>query len=150
MYQTKTLVIIAGAGMAVLLAVALRIGSDWFLLAIGVLAFLVFVAFFLGSYVFANKHPSLALLEGAELLMWHREVGAAKNLPAPPASELPTFDPAKPVPKTIDVPLADEIEEPASEQKSLPAGRDRDPVPTSNAEEPVPVSAGGATTTRKS
>jgi hypothetical protein len=46
-----------------------------------VLIVLVFAIYFSGTLWFANRHPGIALLEGAELIQWRQMDMAAKTVP---------------------------------------------------------------------
>ena len=60
------------------------------LIWIAVLAVGVFVLYFLGVLIFAERNPGTALLEGAELLRWRQSELAAKGLDSiPPVPALP-------------------------------------------------------------
>jgi hypothetical protein len=84
--------------LAVLAIVATRITGTEALLVIAGLTVVFALVFLVMSYRFAAANPSLALLEGAELLKWKQiEHQAAKGLPEPPKS-LPVTDPSKPTP----------------------------------------------------
>jgi hypothetical protein len=51
------------------------------LIAIGCLIVLLFALYFAGVLWFANKHPGVALLEGAELIQWRQLEIAASDVP---------------------------------------------------------------------
>lgn len=65
-------------------------GGTELLIWIAVLAVVVFVSYFLGVLIFAERNPGTALLEGAELLRWRQSELAAKGLDSiPPVPALP-------------------------------------------------------------
>lgn len=71
------------AGALLVLAVAgYSLRDSELLILVAVLAFAIFVVFFVGSLVFAHKNPGIALLEGAELIQWRQMDMAAKSIPA--------------------------------------------------------------------
>lgn len=71
------------AGALLVLAVAgYSLRDSGLLMLVAVLAFAIFVVFFVGSLVFAHKNPGIALLEGAELIQWRQMDMAAKSVPA--------------------------------------------------------------------
>ncbi len=79
----------AVAALFVLAVVAWRADPSM-LIWIGLLAVGLFVLYFLGVLIFAERNPGTALLEGAELLRWRQSELAAKGLdPIPPAPALP-------------------------------------------------------------
>jgi hypothetical protein len=53
-----------------------------FVLVDAVLIFILFVSYLIGVLWFSNRHPGLALLEGADLIQWRQLEMAAKGLPA--------------------------------------------------------------------
>ena len=71
----------AGAVVLVLAVVAYGLGDPWLRIAVGVLAVVLFAMYFVGVLWFANKHPGLALLEGAELIQWRQLDMTASDLP---------------------------------------------------------------------
>lgn len=72
---------VAGAAVLGLAVVAWGLRNSTFLLVDGALIFSLFLAYLVGILWFANKHPGVALLEGAELLQWHQLEITASNLP---------------------------------------------------------------------
>ena len=78
---------VAGAAILVIGGIAWRL-PDHLLIAAGLVA-VVFVLYFLGVLWFANRHPGVALLEGAELIQWRQLDMIAKsgvpiaNVPVP-------------------------------------------------------------------
>ena len=77
---------------ALLAVVASRLSIAWMLLAVAILGVAIFVFFLFRILSFADKHPDLALLEGAELVQWKQMDVAAKgvgNLPGGPLIETP-------------------------------------------------------------
>jgi hypothetical protein len=63
---------VAAAALGVLLVLAFRAPVGWMIVALGIAAVVVFLAYFFGVLWFANKNPGLALLEGAELIKWRQ------------------------------------------------------------------------------
>ena len=79
----------AVAALFVLAVVAWRADPSM-LIWIAVLAVGLFVLYFLGVLIFAERNPGTALLEGAELLRWRQSELAAKGLDSiPPVPALP-------------------------------------------------------------
>lgn len=72
---------VAAAAIFGLIVVAWSLRDPNYLLAIGALIVLIFIAYFIGVLFFANKHPGEALLEGAELIRWRQLEMAAKDVP---------------------------------------------------------------------
>ncbi|MBI4608959.1 MAG: hypothetical protein HY726_08125 [Candidatus Rokubacteria bacterium] len=79
----KTTYVALGA-LALLSIVAWRLNDPQLLLVIAGVGALLFLIYFIGILVFANRNPATALLEGAELLRWRQYDLAAKGLPNPP------------------------------------------------------------------
>ncbi len=71
---------VAWAAMAVLGIVAYKLSGTVPLLALAGIAFLVFVSFLVGSYIFASKNPSLALMEGMEIIAYKKYEAAIKGV----------------------------------------------------------------------
>jgi hypothetical protein len=72
---------VAGAALLVLAAVALVLRQPEYLLIDAILAVVLFVAYFVGTLWFANRHPEIAILEGAELIQWRQmEIASAKGM----------------------------------------------------------------------
>jgi hypothetical protein len=88
---------VAVAAMLALGIVAYNLREPMLLLAIGLLIVFLFVAFFVGTLWFANKHPGPALLEGAELIQWRQMETTASNPPESIDREL-----IEPVPQIED------------------------------------------------
>jgi hypothetical protein len=77
---------------ALLGVVASRLSTGWMLLAVAALGVAVFVVYLFRILSFAEEHPDLALLEGAELVKWKQIDVAAKGvgtLPSGPPIEAP-------------------------------------------------------------
>jgi len=70
---------VAGAAILVLGGIAWRLLDPLHLLLAGGLVTLIFVLYFAGVLWFANRHPGVALLEGAELIQWRRLDMIAKS-----------------------------------------------------------------------
>ena len=82
---------VAAALFVLLIVAILRDPSYVFaVVVLGVLSFLVYLA---GMLWFANRHPGVALLEGAELIQWRqmdiaaKSITAVENAPVPPETE---------------------------------------------------------------
>jgi hypothetical protein len=73
---------VAAAAVIALAAVAWGLRDSTFLFADAILIVLLFAAYFAGVLWFANKHPGVALLEGAELIQWRQLDIAASNQPS--------------------------------------------------------------------
>jgi hypothetical protein len=88
---------VAVAAVLALGGIAWRLRDPIYLLVAAVLIVLVFAIYFSGTLWFANRHPGVALLEGAELIQWRQMEIAAKTIstienkpisePDPPVSE---------------------------------------------------------------
>ena len=86
--------VICGAAVIAIGAISLRLTEPflqmtalWLVLGIFLLA--------LGAIIwFAKRHPDLASLEGAELILWHQLRLGAKGISAPPEEATPITDPA--------------------------------------------------------
>ena len=63
---------VAGAAILALAAVAWGLRDPNYLIADAVLVVVLFVVYFIGALWFANRHPGVALLEGAELIQWRQ------------------------------------------------------------------------------
>jgi hypothetical protein len=72
---------VAVAAVLALGGIAWRLGDPIYLLVAAVLIVLVFAIYFSGTLWFANRHPGVALLEGAELIQWRQMDMAAKTVP---------------------------------------------------------------------
>jgi hypothetical protein len=72
---------VAGLALIVLIVAAYSSKDTTYLLAIAILAAIIFVVFFVGALWFASKNPGLALLEGAELIQWRQLEMTAKDVP---------------------------------------------------------------------
>jgi ABC-type branched-subunit amino acid transport system permease subunit len=70
---------VAAAAIFGLIVVALALRDSTLLLIIGTLIAAVFAIYFFGALWFSNKHPGVALLEGAELIQWRQLEVAASN-----------------------------------------------------------------------
>lgn len=77
---------VAGTALLALLVVAFSLRDSGYLLAVGCIILVLFCAYFGGVLWFANKHPDMALLEGAELVKWRQIEMAAKGQPSLPPS----------------------------------------------------------------
>jgi hypothetical protein len=73
---------VAGAAIFALAGVAWALRDPIYLLADAVLVLILFVVYFAGVLWFANRHPGVALLEGAELIQWRQMDIAAKSIAA--------------------------------------------------------------------
>jgi hypothetical protein len=73
---------VAFAAMLALGVVAYSLKDPLFLFLLALLVVVLFAFYFGGALWFANKHPGLSLLEGAELLQWRQLEMAAKNVGA--------------------------------------------------------------------
>jgi hypothetical protein len=73
---------VAGAAIIGLAAVAWGLRDPVYLIVDACLILCLFVAYFVGVLWFANKHPGVALLEGAELIQWRQLEIAASDMPA--------------------------------------------------------------------
>lgn len=71
---------VALAAVLALGGVAWRLSDPIYLLIAAVLIVLVFAIYFSGTLWFANRHPGVALLEGAELIQWRQMDIAAKTV----------------------------------------------------------------------
>lgn len=84
---------IAAIAILVLGGIAWRLVDPLHLLMIGGVVALVFVLYFIGVLWFANRHPDVALLEGAELIQWRqmdiagKSVAVVENEPVLPGPE---------------------------------------------------------------
>ncbi|SDT17785.1 hypothetical protein [Bradyrhizobium canariense] len=75
---------VAGVALLALLVVAYSLRDSGYLLAVACFIVVLFFGYFAGVLWFANKHPDMALLEGAELVKWRQIEMAAKGQPALP------------------------------------------------------------------
>jgi hypothetical protein len=86
---------VAAAAVLTLAAIAWRLTDPNLLLVDAGLVVLIFVLYFAGVLWFANRHPGVALLEGAELIQWRQMDVAAKSgseigrVPVPPEAATP-------------------------------------------------------------
>jgi len=71
---------VAVAAILALAGVAWALRDPNYLLADAVLVVILFVVYFAGVLWFANRHPGVALLEGAELIQWRQMDIAAKTI----------------------------------------------------------------------
>lgn len=71
---------VAAAAILVLGALAWRLSEPLDLLIAGGVIALVFVLYFIGVLWFSNRHPGVALLEGAELIQWRQMDIAGKSV----------------------------------------------------------------------
>jgi hypothetical protein len=71
---------VAVAAVLALGGIAWRLRDPIYLLVAAVLIVLVFAIYFSGTLWFANRHPGVALLEGAELIQWRQMDIAAKTI----------------------------------------------------------------------
>ena len=76
---------VAGIAVFGLAAVAWSLRDPLYLLLVAIIMLLVFTFYFAGSLWFANRHPGVALLEGAELIRWRQMEIAAKDVIVTPA-----------------------------------------------------------------
>jgi hypothetical protein len=87
------LCVLGGLAVVTIGAVALRLHSDWLIIsAIGIIALLAALVVLKVS-AFADKHPELAMFEGAEILKWEQIKLAAKGV-STPALGAPVPEPA--------------------------------------------------------
>jgi hypothetical protein len=63
---------VAGAAVLGLAIVAWQLHESWLLFMDALLIVVLFIAYLVGVLWFANKHPGVALLEGAELIQWRQ------------------------------------------------------------------------------
>ncbi len=75
---------VAGAAVIALGFVAWALRDPTYLLIDACLIAVVFGTYFAGSLWFSNRHPGVALLEGAELIQWRQMDMGAKNMLKPP------------------------------------------------------------------
>jgi hypothetical protein len=73
---------VAGAAILALAMVAWGLRDLNYLIADAVLVVILFVVYVVGALWFANRHPGVALLEGAELIQWRQLELGAKSMPA--------------------------------------------------------------------
>jgi len=73
---------VAASAVAGLALLAWLLHDPRFVLVDAVLIFILFVSYLIGVLWFSNRHPGLALLEGADLIQWRQLEMAAKGLPA--------------------------------------------------------------------
>jgi len=71
---------VAAAAIIVLGGIAWRLTDPLHLLVAGGLVALTFVLYFIGVLWFANRHPGVSLLEGAELIQWRQMDIAGKSV----------------------------------------------------------------------
>ncbi len=74
--------------IALLAIVASRVSVDWMLLLISGAGIVLFIVYLFKVLAFADKHPDLALLEGAELVKWRQMDVAAKGAGTLPSGPL--------------------------------------------------------------
>jgi hypothetical protein len=87
------LCVLGGVGVVVMGGVALRLHDDKLIFAaVVVIAILAALIVFKVSD-FANKHPELAMFEGAEILQWEQMKLAAKGVKTPLVLGKPIPDP---------------------------------------------------------
>lgn len=79
---------VAGVAILALGVIAWQLHDPALLIADAVLVILLFGMYFCGALWFANKHPGVALLEGAELIQWRQLDIAASDAPAHPNIEM--------------------------------------------------------------
>lgn len=61
--------------------IAWTLHDPTYVIAIAILIVLVFMSYLIGSLWFANRHPGVALLEGAEPIQWRQMDVAARTSP---------------------------------------------------------------------
>lgn len=71
---------VGAAAVLTLAAVAWRLNNPGYLLIVAGLVVIIFAIYFFGVLWFANRHPGVALLEGAELIQWRQMEIAAKSV----------------------------------------------------------------------
>ncbi len=69
---------VAAAAILVIGGITWRLSDHQLVVAAGFVVF-VFVLYFVGVLWFANRHPGVALLEGAELIQWRQLDMIAKS-----------------------------------------------------------------------
>ncbi len=93
------LFIFGATAVTVMGAVSFKLHGDWFVIAaLTIMGLIVWLVIRQGS-AFANKHPELALLEGAQILQREQMHLAAKGVSIPVIAEAPIPDPN---PKLLD------------------------------------------------
>lgn len=80
---------VAGTALLALLVVAYSLKDSGYLFAVACFVLILFFGYFGGVLWFANKHPDMALLEGAELVKWRQIEMAAKETAAIPQDTTP-------------------------------------------------------------
>ena len=73
---------VAGVALLALLMVAYSLKDSSYLFAVACFILVLFFGYFGGVLWFANRHPDMALLEGAELVKWRQIEMAAKEMPS--------------------------------------------------------------------
>jgi hypothetical protein len=86
---------VAVAAVLALGGIAWGLRDPIYLLVVAVLIVLVFAIYFSGTLWFANRHPGVALLEGAELIQWRQMDIAAKTISS--IENKPVSEPDTPV-----------------------------------------------------
>lgn len=71
---------VAIAAVAALGAVAWSLRDPLYLIIVAALIVCVFAIYFGGTLWFANKHPGVSLLEGAELIRWREMEMSSKSM----------------------------------------------------------------------
>jgi hypothetical protein len=82
---------VAGAAVLGLALVAWGLRDSIYLIIDASLMFALFLSYFIGVLWFANKHPGVALLEGAELIQWRQ-------------LEITASDPPSQIDRTLTIP----------------------------------------------
>ena len=77
---------VAGVALLALLVVAYSLKDSGYLFAVACFILILFFVYFGGVLWFSDRHPDMALLEGAELVKWRQIDMAAKGQPSLPAS----------------------------------------------------------------
>jgi hypothetical protein len=90
---------VAAFAIVGLAIVAWGLKEPIFLLIDAALIVVLFVVFLFGILWFANKHPGLALLEGAELIQWRQLDIAASDAPMLPDMKMSEASPIEELPK---------------------------------------------------
>jgi len=80
---------VAATAFIALGAIAWSLRDGGYLIALAILVVFLFTTYLGGVLWFSNKHPGLALLEGAELIQWRKIEMAAKDVPALPEDSPP-------------------------------------------------------------
>ncbi len=93
---------VAIAFFAVLAIIAYGTKNDWVLAGVGLIAAAVFVWLVDRLFRFSEKNPTLALMEGAELIAWQQIEMAAKGVTRlPPDNSI--ADPEGPLPVAAEL-----------------------------------------------